>query len=170
MDLGPLPSSTFTHTYMAAAIFIVPDPIKAIREIYRTLAPTGVALITIFEKQGFISLFQGVQRAIRPDLPLWNGPMPAEWLKESKLRSVMEAGGFKADKVEIKRHSAWMDGASWSKPSMALLREAFVGSITSGWTEADKGKFEEKLRKDLESERIKNARYEMKVFVAVARK
>lgn len=76
MDLSAFAANTFTHTYMAAAIFLIPDPVKAIREIHRTLALNGVALVTTFEKQGFISIFQGVQRAIRPDAPLWNGPCP----------------------------------------------------------------------------------------------
>jgi ubiquinone/menaquinone biosynthesis C-methylase UbiE len=169
-DLSPLPSNIFTHTYMAAAIFMVPDPVKAIREIHRTLAPTGVALITTFEKQGSMAPFQDVQRAVRPDLPLWNGPLPAEWLTESKLRDVMQAGGFTAEKVEIKRHSAWVSGEAWSKPGTMPLREALAGSITSGWSEGDRELLEKKLRVEMQSERVKNARYEMKVFVAVARK
>ncbi len=170
MDLSPFPDNMFTHTYMAAAIFIVPEPLKAIAEIKRTLKPGGVALVTSFEKQGFIEVFQDVQKAIRPDLPIWNGPMPEEWLKEGKLRAVMEGGGFEGDKVEIQRFGTWMKGDQWSTPGMILLIEAFTKSVTNGWSEEERARFEEKLREDMGSERVKSKSYEMKGFVAVARK
>lgn len=170
MDLRAFAANTFTHTYMAAAIFVIPDPVKAIREIYRTLAPNGVALVTTFEKQGFLSIFHDVQRAIRPDSPLWTGPLPAEWMTESKLRDVMQAGGFQADRVEVKRHTAWISGAHWSQPGTASLREMFVGLITSGWTEGDRARFEKKFQEEVDSSRVKNAKYDMRIFVAVAKK
>lgn len=169
-DLSGLADNTFTHTYMAAAIFIVPDPAKAIVEIKRTLQPGGVALVTSFEKQSFLEVFQDVQKAIRPDAPMWKGPLPVEWLTEGKLRAVMEGGGFESDKVNIQRYSFWAKGEEWCKPAAVLLREAFTRSITNGWSEEERGRFEVKLGEDLESERVRTQRYEMKGFVAVARK
>jgi ubiquinone/menaquinone biosynthesis C-methylase UbiE len=170
MDLGEFPDDTFTHTYMAAAIFIVPDPLKAIAEIKRTLQPGGVALVTSFEKQEFLQIFQDAQRAIRPDEAMWKGPLPDEWLTEGKLRSVMEGGGFEVEKVEIQRFSAWARGEEWAKSASKLLIEGFTRSITGGWSEEEKGRFEEKLNADLQSEGVKGRRYEMKCFVALARK
>jgi len=78
MDLSTFADNTFTHTYMAAAIFLIPDPTQAIAEIKRTLRPGGVGLVTSFEKHGFVQVFQDAQKAIRPDAPAWEGPLPAE--------------------------------------------------------------------------------------------
>ncbi len=169
-DLSGFRDDMFTHAYMAAAIFLVPDPAKAAAEIKRTLKPGGVALVTSFRKQGIWEVFQDAQKAIRPDVPAWQGPMPGEWSTEGKLRAVMESGGFEAAKVEIRRHSSGVVGEEWSKPASALLREAFTKSITNGWSEEEEGRFAEKLMEDLESERVKSRSYEMKVWVAVARK
>lgn len=91
-------------------------------------------------------------------------------MTESKLRDLMQAGGFKPDEVEIKRHTAWISGAHWSHPGTASIREMFIGSITSGWSEEDRARFEKKLKEEVESPRVKNAKYDMMIFVAVARK
>ena len=170
MDLSTFPDNMFTHIYMVAAIFIIPEPLKAIAEIKRTLKLDGVALVTSFEKQGFIEVFQDVQQAIRPGSPIWKGPMPEEWLKEEKLRAVMTGGGFEGDKVEIQRFGTWMKGEQWSTPGLMLLTEAFTKSVTIGWSEEERARFEEKLKEDLASETVKSKSYEMKGFVAVARK
>lgn len=170
MDLGHFPSNFFTHSYLAAAIFIIPDPIRAISEIKRTLRPGGYALVTSFEKQGFISIFQNVQKAVRPDAPEWKGPMPQEWLTEQKLRDVMVGGGFSPAKLQIERHNVWMGGDDWLKPAMEIGLNLFITSITNGWSEEDKAKFEKRLRSELRSDRVQNSSTEMKMFIAVARK
>lgn len=75
----------------------MPDPIKAVAEMKRTLQPGGTALVTSFEKQEFLEIFHQVQQAVRPDVELWKGPLPAEWLTEGKLREVMVGGGFEEE-------------------------------------------------------------------------
>ncbi|ERF71176.1 hypothetical protein EPUS_06005 [Endocarpon pusillum Z07020] len=170
MDLSTFPDNMFTHIYMAAAIHIIPEPLKAIAEIKRTLKPDGVALVTSFEKQGFIEVFQHVQQAIRPDSPIWKGPLPEEWLKEEKLRAVIEGGGFEGNKVEIQRFGTWMKGEEWSTPGSMLLMEALTKSVTNGWSEEETKRFEEKLKEDMASATVRSKSYEMNVFVAIARK
>ena len=170
MDLVGLADDTFTHSYMASAIFLVPDPARTMAEIRRTLRPGGVALVTTFERQGFNELFRDVQRAVRPHAPSWKGLIPEEWLTEKKLRAVAESGGFEAAKVEIRRYSTWMAGEVWSKPGLASLKEVFTKSITNGWSDEDRASFERKLREHVESEKVKGTRYEVKIFVALATK
>jgi hypothetical protein len=126
--------------------------------------------VTSFEKHGFLEIFQDAQRAVLPELPVWKGPLPEELLTEGKLRSVVEQGGFEKDKVEIKWYSSWMNGEEWKNPTTALFRELFTRAITEGWTDGARAEFEERLVRDLESQRVKETMYEMKVFVAVARK
>ena len=170
MDLGQFPDNVFTHAYMVAAIFIVADPVKAVAEMKRTLNPGGVVLVTSFERQGFLEIFQNAQKAVRPDTPVWNGPLPVEWLTEGKLRSVMESGGFERATVEIQRFAVWADGRDWSQPGMNLLTEAFTRLITNGWSNEDRTNFVKKLGEDLASEQVKGKPFEMKGFVALATK
>lgn len=170
MDLGKFPDNLFTHAYMAAAIFMIPDPVRAVAEMKRTLKPGGVSLVTSFEKQGFLEIFQNAQKAVRPDAPVWDGPLPAEWLTEGKLRTVMEGGGFEKANVEIQRFTTWSRGRDWSQPGMHLLREAFTTSITNGWSEEDRASFVNKLGEDLASEQVRSKRFVMKLFVAHATK
>lgn len=170
MDLSKFPDNIFTHAYMAAAIFFIPNPAKAVAEMKRTLKPGGAALVTSFERQGFVEIFQNAQKVIRPNAPLWEGPLSVEWLTEGKLRSVMEGGGFERGKVEIRRFSSWSHGMDWSKPGTTLLKETFTRSITDGWGDEDRARFEKKLDEDLASEKVKSQRFEMKGFVAIATK
>jgi SAM-dependent methyltransferase len=170
MDLTAFPANTFTHTYMTTAIFMIPDPVRALAEIKRTLQPGGVALVTSFEDQGFVATFQDAQRAIRPDADVWKGTLPSEWLTEGRLRTVVEGGGFEAAKVQIHRFSTWVGVEEWDKPAMELLREPFTKMATEGWSEAERGRFEERLGRDIEDQKARGAKYEMKVFVAVAGK
>jgi len=82
----------------------------------------------------------------------------------------MEGGGFRADQVEIQRQSGWVEGEVWSKPAMVSMMEGFTAMITSGWSEVERAGFEEVLRQKWRSEEVRSRKYEMKVFVAVARK
>lgn len=82
----------------------------------------------------------------------------------------MVGGGFEDEKVEIKRFSVWLEGEVWAKPESASLREGFTRQCTLGWSAEDQGRFEERLRADLERIKQEGKRYEMKVFCAVGRK
>jgi ubiquinone/menaquinone biosynthesis C-methylase UbiE len=77
---------TFTHSITNFALFILPSPEKAARDIFRTLKPGGTAALTAWKANGFVDLIHRTQKRIRPDLPeliIYD----EEWNKSSKLQS-----------------------------------------------------------------------------------
>ncbi len=91
----------FNQIFMNFGIFFLPDAEKGAAQIHRTLKPGGVAVVTSWAKLGFLLNFHEAQKRIRPDMPLFTVPWSDDWQSEWKLRHVLEAGGFKAQNIEI---------------------------------------------------------------------
>jgi ubiquinone/menaquinone biosynthesis C-methylase UbiE len=70
-DLSGLKDEMFTHSITCMGVFAFPDPVKGIREIHRMLQIGGIAVVTTWKDQGFMNFMHRVQRAVRPDLPVW---------------------------------------------------------------------------------------------------
>jgi ubiquinone/menaquinone biosynthesis C-methylase UbiE len=169
-NLDGYANNMFTHSFTSFAIFIFPDPVKAVEEIYRTLQPEGgVAVITSWEALGIVAVFQRAVQAVRPDAPAYHGPMSPEWMTDAKLRTVMESGGFKPDDIHISTMSAWMDVSDFCADGN-LLYSAMVKAITGGWADDDRIKFEQEIQKELEASVEKRERVEMTAWVAIAQK
>jgi ubiquinone/menaquinone biosynthesis C-methylase UbiE len=170
MDLCGIKSETFTHSYMAAAIFIVPDATEALKEVWRTLKPGGVAFVTSFEDLEYMEIFRDANKAVRSEAAPLKSPFSEEWSTEKKLRDVVEGGGFESGNVEIRRITAGMRGADLASPGGAAFVETFAKGISKEWAEEEQVAFERKVKEDLQSERVKNRTYVFKVMVAVAKK
>jgi ubiquinone/menaquinone biosynthesis C-methylase UbiE len=80
--------NSFTHSITTFGILLFPDPVKAAREIYKTLRPGGVALVPSWHNSDWwLGILQDVQRAVRPHATPWEGPF-TEWLGIDKLKHV----------------------------------------------------------------------------------
>lgn len=92
----------FTHSIMNFGIFLLPQPEKAGREMFRTLKPGGTVVLTTWKLHGAIDFAHEVQLQINPDLPLFPPKLgPAEsWKSESKPMTFLSELGF----VDIQIH------------------------------------------------------------------
>lgn len=167
-DLNAYGDNMFSHSFMNFALFLLPNPEKGIAEIYRTLAPgTGKAFVTTWAELGYLYVFQNAQLVVKPDAPVFRGPLNPEWMTEAKLRSVMEAGGFNPSKINISRTTSWLDMSEWST-GLKTMSNALKSMITTGWTDREKDLFSMELQKCLHKAR--NDQIEMKAWIAVATK
>lgn len=159
----------FTHSYTNLAIFLIPDSHKGAAEIYRTLKPGGTAILTSPRTLGWVKFFQRAQKAVRPDDPEWQGPLSPEWRSENgstKMRSVVEFGGFRAENVKIETCNAF--GTYESVPDELIAGMTQV--LTGKWPEEDAKAFKTKLQQLAEEDKANPQPLEIALWVAVARK
>lgn len=160
------PDGMFTHSICTFVIFAVPDPVKAAKEMYRTLKPGGLVAVTTWENIGWIAPHIKAQKRIRPEEE-WAGPMPEEWMREGKLREVLEGGGFR-DVVVSRGNCCFKLEDMWE--GLKEMNAMAVKQITTGWSEEERERFELVLEEELELERESGVEREMKAWIAIARK
>jgi ubiquinone/menaquinone biosynthesis C-methylase UbiE len=160
----------FTHSFTASAIFCIPDADKAAGEIYRTLKPVdGVAVVTTWATLGYVAHYHRAVQAVSPDMPIFSFPLVREWMTDTKLRSVMEAGGFKHENIEFSTVSCYMTMSEWNNMQHDL-KFALSNMVTKGWTDENKAKFENELQREVAEGIERNDILELKAWVARARK
>ena len=94
-DLSVFANGTFSHSYTNFSIFFFHDPPKAAAEIHRTLKTLGgTALVTSWAGLGYVPLLQRAQQAVRPDEPVWPGPVPQVWMRSEKVEGDVDCGGI----------------------------------------------------------------------------
>lgn len=161
------PDEMFTHVFMNLGIFALPDPLKGTKEIFRTLASGGIALVTTIRYTGWLPPIQNAQRAIKPNAPLFHGMLPPDWAKAEKIKSLLEEGGF--ENVEVREAGASMDMADFSANQKPLIKMA-RDMVVKGWTEEEAGAFDKLLAKELELEEKSGIPRSIDVWIGIATK
>ncbi|KAL4933197.1 class I SAM-dependent methyltransferase [Aspergillus undulatus] len=171
MDAGALtyPDDTFTHSYTNLGFPFFPDGEKAAAHMYRTLKPGGTAFITTWKGLGYLPHIQRAQLAVRPDSVPWETPMPKEWYTKGKLEGVLKAGGFKEDKIQVQTKKVGYRGTD-VEDLVDIMKQGFLGQVTSGWSEEEKEHWVKELKGGLSSEEKTTACVEMVAWVAIAHK
>lgn len=143
----------FTHSIVNFSIFNFVHPVNAVRETYRTLRPSGLAVVTCWRRFAPVVIVQSAQKKIRPDLP----PMVAagpEFFKEGMLQKTVEEAGFSkdnitmTDKVLVVKDEGNIAGltALMSGPLMAKAREGYTAADEDKWVEAVKQSVSEEIQ------------------------
>jgi hypothetical protein len=135
-DLNIFQDGTFTHIYKNIFLFFVSYSEKAAAEIHHTLASTSTAIITTWALLGHVPLLQREKYAVRPDMPVWLGPVPRIWMRSEKLVEILMAGGFKAEKVDTGDHIASMKLAERTMDALVDFTAISVMMVTKGCARA----------------------------------
>ncbi|KAL9077983.1 MAG: hypothetical protein Q9157_003107 [Trypethelium eluteriae] len=139
MDSNALcfPDCTFTHIIGNALIFVVPnDGVDVMKEMYRTLKPSGVAIINSWAYVPNISPLEAAAKATRPV----GTPLPRagveRWEQGDFLRSIIEQGGFSTDNVKITKGDVQITTSEINR--YATMLWSFMGGTTAvGWLRTD---------------------------------
>ena len=165
------PDEKFTHSFTNFALMAIPDPIKAAKQIYRTLKPGGTAALTTWKELGYMVIFHDAQRKVKPESNFLPGPraISGEWMSDWKFRSTLEAAGFHAKDIEITTETASMSSDIWDS-SIDLMKNMLVKDIVQGWTDKEKEEYDVALKEQFKLENANPRPTEMVAWVAVARK
>lgn len=165
----PYPDNTFTHSYTNLGFPFFQDSAKAASHVHRTLRPGGVAFVSTWNMLGYLPPIHKAQRAVRPNDPVWEPPMPKIWCTKEKLEAVLQAGGFQAGDIQIQAKSVRYGGENL-EDFLDIMTSAFGGYVTKDWSESEKTQWAKELRESLTKEERDKAGVEMVAWVAVARK
>lgn len=163
-DLSRFKDDIFTHSITNFGIFGLSDPVQAAREIRRTLKDGGQALVTVWSHPESLYLIHRTQKAIRPDLPVFE-PMSMDWMKEWKLEGVMEEAGF--SKVEMHEIKNWWQMET-EEQLVDRLSSPFWDAAKKDWTEEDKAKWRPELKRQLTEEQKRTERIQADAWAAIA--
>ena len=117
-----------------------------------------------------VPLLQRAQQVVRPDLPLWLGPIPPPWMLSEKLVESLTAGGFEAKKIDIYNHSASMKFAEWTIEAVMNFVASSALVIAKGWSGEEKSLFDTELRKNFTKAKETAEEADVGAWVAVARR
>ena len=165
-DMRAFGEDTFTHVFMNFSLFFITGAEVAAAEIYHTLVPGGTSVVTTWALLGYVPLLQRAQRTVRPELPLWLGPVPLVWMQKEKLKEVMTEGGPK--NVEIRSQSTYMRFAEWTMATLMDFTASSVMTISKGWDDAQKAELDREVRMNFARAREIGVEVEMRAWVAIA--
>lgn len=163
------PDNKFTHSFTNASIFLFPDPVKGTKEIYRTLKPGGVALVTTIRRSGRLTPFHNAQKRVRPDEKPWQGLQAPEWYESAYLKKLMLEGGFVDDQLAIQSFTVPFE----MKDFVRLQGEAidlFTKVLTQGWSQGEVEEFEVALQDEFKAYIEAGTPSSMEMWIAIAKK
>ncbi|KAF5252623.1 hypothetical protein FANTH_2518 [Fusarium anthophilum] len=137
MDAASLdfPDETFTHCIGNGLLYVLPnDGVDALKEIYRTLKPGGVAILNSWARTPTIPSILAAAKKTRPA----GSPLPAEgldkWEDKDFLQDMIVKGGFARDSVAITQKDVYVTVGEINK--FATMLWSFIGGM-AGWLESD---------------------------------
>lgn len=147
------PDQHFTHSFTNFLINSGPHPDQngaIVREIYRTLRPGGIAVLTNWAKVSFSAAVMATHERTRgKDAPPLIMGMAEELQKPEFTISLMESAGFDRSKMTILSKTTpacalWSDKAARTR--YVGLMWSILGATTSGWTQQDEERWDEALQ------------------------
>lgn len=126
------PGDTFSANVMNFGIFFASDDQQVADEIFRTLKPAGVAVLTCWKKSPLGPLLLEVQEVIKPVNPTGGLSNFDKWTDPETLRSVLHQAGFA--QVVMEEYEVILTAKSISELSVPLSEnlKVIVGDKWSG--------------------------------------
>ncbi|SPJ73704.1 uncharacterized protein FTOL_03434 [Fusarium torulosum] len=144
MDASALdfPNETFTHSIGSALVFVLPDGVGAMKEMYRTLKPGGVAIVNSWAYTPILPAIHAACKKTRPA----STPLPRQglekWEDTEVLRDVLIKGGFPPDKVSLHQKDVHVAVGDLKRFS-TMIWSFIAGTTTAGWLESDEENWDE---------------------------
>ncbi|KAI0540301.1 S-adenosyl-L-methionine-dependent methyltransferase [Xylaria digitata] len=170
-SLARFPDAVFDAVVMSLGIFTLGDTIAGAREMHRVLKPGGHVIVTTWKTRRPQAIMSRVAEIIRPDGSGGKSmDLDPKWLTSEHLATVMEAGGFKAESIQLCEASP-----NWTHESLSDLLEAlsspmWTAQFCKGWSEEEMGRWAEEVAKQLMEEEKVKATLEMVAHICVAQK
>lgn len=167
LQLDVVPDDHFTHSILNFSIFTFSDPSKAMREIYRTLQPGGLAALLTWKRFGAGEVVHAAQALVRPDLPPMAVPHP-EFAKEGFLQQSAADAGFSSDKIQYTERQTVVSGPELEQGLRGFLLSDFTLPARRGWTEEEVARWPQAVDEVIQQE-VKNfggVRFEAWVVLA----
>ncbi|KAI1413529.1 S-adenosyl-L-methionine-dependent methyltransferase [Hypoxylon sp. FL1857] len=169
-NLSRFKDAEFDAVVMNLGIFTLNDPIAGAAEMYRVLKPGGYVVVTTWRTRRAVEVLQGAVNSIRPNSRLKPMYMAPEWLTKEKPLSIMQAGGFSSDHIEVSESSPNWECGSEEGIVEALSTPMWTAKLWEGWSPDEIGRWADAVRKQLRDEEKKTGTLEMSAWICIAQK
>ena len=139
-NMPSIPSNTFTHSITGFVLQSLPQPTLAAAEIYRTLKPGGVAIVTGWtDDMPVITTIVNAGKVMRgPDSKLHVHP-PSENFTAAFFEEQLRKGGFKEVTISQRETTSEPPNVKkWCETAWGL-----TGMPVTGWTVSDEERWDE---------------------------
>lgn len=143
------PDDMFDLSVTSFGIFFFPDPVKGVKEIYRTLKSGGVAFVTSWKGNSYIPIFYEVQKVVQPAKHMVLQVFEA-WMKEETMEGTLKRGLF--SKVELESLDVMIVQKDMDE-MIDILAIRFRDFVGDEWTENEKMKLHSATRKVITEQR-----------------
>jgi ubiquinone/menaquinone biosynthesis C-methylase UbiE len=133
-------------------IFFFPNPDLGAKQIYRTLKPGGIAIVTAWKTFGFKPILWEVQNQIKPQNPLTQLPLMEPWCDSSLLEGTLKAGGFKDVEFTVVKEGLW---GSDKDDFKHVLLENFGAFTSQSWTDEERARLPATISKVIDEQQDK---------------
>lgn len=133
--------NTFTHSFTNLGILFFADAVQGAREIFRTLQPGGVAVVTSWADLGYLDIVRKAQAAVRPDATPYALPISESWFLQKHVEDVLREGGFSS--IEVHEREVHLGAASLEGVCGLLVRS--FGSVCMDWDGGEQEAFKARL-------------------------
>lgn len=168
------PDETFTHSVTNLGFLFFDDAQKGAAEVWRTLRPGGVAVVTNWEELGYLPILRRLQREIHPEDEPFDVPIGRDWFRPAHTEEVLRSGGFQD--VGLQAMTVHWGAGSVEEVASSLV-QMFGPAVFKGWSEEEKEKAVQLLPSILREETVSLKRdgrpcvgVIMKAIVAVCKK
>ncbi|SCO78005.1 uncharacterized protein FRV6_02217 [Fusarium oxysporum] len=153
-NLKGIPDEHFTHSILNFSVYTLDDPVKGVKEIYRTLQPDGLAAISCWKRFGVGKLIHAAQALVRPDLPPLKIPHP-EFFEPGVLEKTTIEAGFDSSKFELVEDSIIVSGPELEDGLKKFMLGDLMRPARAGYTNEEEERWpeavDEVLKKEVES-------------------
>ncbi|KAI1379735.1 hypothetical protein F4677DRAFT_407475 [Hypoxylon crocopeplum] len=144
------PNDTFSHSFTSFVFLQVwKDDELCAREIYRTLKPGGIALVTTWEDLATMAVFRQAYRRLHGEGRELPEMLQTNWYSGDHVRKAMLAAGFDESDMGVNSYSTQVrirDAKRWCEIGWSIC-----GVPKGGWTQEDEDDWEEAVRLALEA-------------------
>ncbi|KAF4963203.1 hypothetical protein FSARC_8781 [Fusarium sarcochroum] len=127
----------FIHSLANFSLYIFDGPQEGARELVRTRALGGTAVITGWSYPRYMDVIHQVRPAIRPDDSLLKPPLEDKWLTSEHTKSILRQEGF----ANVEEHSVDSHWAAQDLDSLGDNFTAIFGPIVMAkWTDEKEGR------------------------------
>lgn len=94
INLSPIANNTFTHALSTFMIQFTPDPLRALKEMYRVTKSGGTLGLGMWGEMCFDAPWEDTVRQFEPDYTFPHSYTP-DWSNEESIRAYIQEAGFK---------------------------------------------------------------------------
>jgi ubiquinone/menaquinone biosynthesis C-methylase UbiE len=109
-------------------IFFLPEPVKGMKEIYRTLKPGAVAVLTCWENLDLVwVLFTGIETVVQPKKQFTRPDFLLKWKDRATMEESLKAAGFADVEMENVKALLWGHDVDDLAGCLSENMKGFVG-------------------------------------------